>query len=209
VQLYREGGSDGTVKPNAILFTTCIAAWSRAASNCPHAPERAEHLWEVLNDLYSETGCQDKDFEPSTELGNAVISAWSRCTSRTDSVQCALGALEKLRQASKADLISYNTVLDAMSKKGLGKEAMDLLKWLESETSCGPNGLMPDRVSYNSVLAALSRSNTNRCAAAEEAEKLLRKMEAIDGPVQASLSREQQRDRRPDKMSYTCKSSGR
>lgn len=206
--------NDSAMKPNVILFTTCVAAWSWAAIRCYDAPERAEQLWTMLNDLYTESECTDPDLEPSTELGNAVISTWSRCSSRADSVERACGALETLKQAQKADLISYNTVLDAMSKKGMGDEAIQLLQWLEDNASSnssngGPTCLMPDKVSYNSVLAALSRSNSNWCASAEKAEELLRKMETLDPWTQSdilqhSLDGKIVRYRRPDKLSYTC-----
>lgn len=204
VQLYRDGGND--VKPNSIPFTTCVAAWSRAAANCPEAPERAERLWDILDELYHETAQTDKDFEPQVEMGNAVMSAWSRCTTRVDSVERSLGVLEKLKQASLDNLISYNTVLDAMSKKGLGKDAMELLQHLE-DVSKHRDSLTPNRVTYNTVLAALSRSKTaDKCAAAEEAERLLRKMNTLDEPPSRGALAAKQRclARTPDCRSYTC-----
>jgi hypothetical protein len=203
VQLFSQGQDN--VKPNSLLFTSCIAAWSRAASNCHDAPDRAERLWELLRNLYAETGSKDIELEPTTQIGNAVISAWSRCTSRLDSVQRALGALELLKQESKDDLISYNTVLDAMSKKGCAQDAMKLLQWLESQGQHSDRSLVPDLVSYNSVLAAFGRSSTTTltsdddkssipCCVADEAERLLRRMEQMNHI-------------KPDKLSYTCKSN--
>lgn len=204
IDLHHEGGRD--VKPNVILFTTCIAAWSRAAVACPHAPDRAEHLWTMLCDLHRATGNTDTDFEPSTELGNAVISAWARCTSRDDSVERALKALDLLKQEGKSDLIGYNTVLDAMSKKGMAQDAKNLLSYMERERTQPDSDVPhPDRVSYNSVLAALSRSNQDRDGSAEEAEKLLRTMQSMD--LENSLSNTERSidGIRPDRMSYTCK----
>ena len=200
VQLFSEG--QDSVKPNSLLFTSCIAAWSRAALNCNEAPDRAERLWELLRKLYAETGCRDIELEPSTQIGNAVISAWSRCVSRSDSVERALGALDILKQEGKDDLISYNTVLDAMSKKGCAQDAIKLLHWLEGPDS--NRSLVPDLVSYNSVLAAFGRSSTtaltkedkdagSKSCNADEAETLLRRMEQMNGL-------------KPDKLSYTCTS---
>jgi Pentatricopeptide repeat domain len=209
VQLYSEGKHN--VKPNSLLFTSCIVAWSRAASNCNEAPDRAEQLWSLLRNLYAETGSKDIELEPTTQSGNAVISAWSRCTSRHDSVERALGALEILKQENKDDLVSYNTLLDAMSKKGYAQHAMKLLRWLEDGNDRHHHKLAPDLVSYNSVLAAFGRSTTTVIkpddaietvrgnsdttipyCVAEEAERLLRRMEQMERL-------------KPDKKSYTCK----
>jgi hypothetical protein len=140
--------------------------------------------------LYSETGRTDIELEPTTQIGNAVISAWSRASSRPDSLERALWGLEKLKREAKDDLISYNTVLDAMSKKGLAKDAMELLQWLEAESKKRRGSLAPDLVSYNSVLAAIGRSSKDDPAVyvpALEAERLLRNMRV-----------------KPDKLSYTC-----
>jgi PPR repeat len=190
VQLYHAGSHD--VKPNSLLFTSCIAAWSRAASHNPEAPVRAEQLWQLLRSLHSATGATDICFEPTTQIGNAVISAWSRCTRRLDSVSHAITALKVLQNEAKDDLISYNTVLDAMAKKGLAQDAMDLLQWLEQESASRRTDLSPDLVSYNSVLAALGRATVEPApGAAEVAEGLLRRMEGLP-------------HLQPDKMSYTC-----
>ena len=200
VQLYAEGQE--SFKPNSLLFTSCIAAWSRAAMNCNDAPDRAERLWELLRKLYTETGYHDVELEPTTQIGNAVISAWSRAIGRPDSVERALGALDILKQEGKDDLISYNTVLDAMSRKGCAQDALALLHWLEGPDS--HRSLVPDLVSYNSVLAAFGRSSTtvstqentdasSKCCNASEAESLLRKMNKLNGL-------------KPDKLSYTCTS---
>lgn len=199
VQLYSEG--QDSVKPNSLLFTSCIAAWSRAAINCNEAPDRAERLWELLRKLYVEAGYDDVELEPTTQIGNAVISAWSRCVGRPDTVERALGALDILKKEGKDDLISYNTVLDAMSKKGCAQDALKMLQWLEGPES--KRSLVPDLVSYNSVLAAFGRSSTtsltqedkdsgSKCCNAHEAETLLRRMEQMNGL-------------KPDKLSYTCK----
>jgi PPR repeat len=190
VQLYHAGSDD--VKPNSLLFTSCIAAWSRAASQNPEAPMRAEKLWQLLRSLYNSSGAGDICFEPTTQIGNAVISAWSRCTQRPDSVPHAIAALKMLQNEVKDDLISYNTVLDAMAKRGLAQDAMDLLNWLEQESASRRPDLSPDLVSYNSVLAALGRATVEPApGAAELAESLLRKMENLW-------------HLQPDKMSYTC-----
>ena len=186
IRFYRQGLN---VKPNLITFTTCIAAWARCKDAA--APENAEHLFDTLIELYKETG--DRDFEPAAEVGNAVIAAWARAVHRFDSTDRALAALEKLTAFAKPDIISYNSVLSAYSKAGMGHKAMEMLKWLESKFEDNASDLQPDIISYNSVLAALAKGR--EAGATEQAEELLEKMEA--------LARAGKRQVKPNKISYT------
>jgi uncharacterized protein (DUF736 family) len=192
IQKYRRG-EEQLVKPNWVSFTTCIAAWARAAAHIPEAAEHAEALWDELVELYEETDEQDPDFRPTTDTGNALISAWSRCTTTPSSVSYATNALKRLQQYDKADLVSYNALLDAQSKKGMGDQAHKLLCWLERTSQLpGNEHLRPDIISYNSVLAAYSRSNSKFLESAQKAERLFHRMEELGGAL------------RPNKQSYTC-----
>lgn len=186
IRFYRDGIN---VKPNCISFTTCIAAWSR--SKDPSAPENAERLFDTLIELYKET--DDPDFEPVVEVGNAVIAAWARAADRIDSADRAMAALEKLKRFAEPDLVSYNTILSAYSKAGRGQNAVELLTWLETISENDRKDLLPDRISYNSVLTALAKDSNP--GSTEQAEELLGKMEVIDRPGQQSV--------KPDKISYT------
>jgi len=196
----------GVVKPNAIVVTTAIAAWSRAAPHSQQAPERAERLWQSLYELYQESGCRDADLAPDVEMGNAVLAAWARSyRTRQDSVEGAMAALQRFRELQLVDLTSYNTVLDALSRKGRGREARQLLEWMEEQqrqeqgSSTVENLAPPNRISYNSVLAAIARSPVVDDRTGEEAQELLRAME------QLSSSDPRRTDLKPDKRSYTSK----
>jgi uncharacterized protein (DUF736 family) len=193
IQKYRRG-EEQLVKPNWVSFTTCIAAWARAAAHIPEAAGRAEAIWDELVELYEETEGRDPDFRPTTDTGNALISAWSRCTNTPSSVVHATSALKRLQRYDKADLVSYNALLDAQSKKGMGDQAHKLLCWLERTSQLAGNEyLRPDIISYNSVLAAYSRSNSKFLESAQKAERLFHRMEELGGTL------------RPNKQTYTCK----
>jgi pentatricopeptide repeat protein len=172
--LFRQtggGSSHSAVKPNRHFFTSCIAAWARAARNgVSDAPKRAQQLLDTLTAMYQDSDCSDSDLVPDTEPANAVIDAWVRALHRPDSMAKAQQVVEQLRTFSKPDLITYNILLDGMGKRGMGKQAVELLEWLEKESSSpSPDDKntdvgdanrrrlqRPDDTSYNSVLAALA-----------------------------------------------------
>jgi pentatricopeptide repeat protein len=186
IHSYRDGVD---VKPNLVSFTTCIAAWARCKDE--NAPEKAERLLDTLIELYKESG--DKDFEPTVEAGNAVITAWARAY-RLDSTERAILTFEKLKNFAEPDQITYNAVLSAYSKAGMGRKATEMLEWMEeiSETDDGRK-LQPDIISYNSVLAALAKDP--EAGSNERAEALLERMER--------LSKSGKTYARPNKISFT------
>jgi hypothetical protein len=183
IRFYHDGVD---VKPNLVSFTTCIAAWARC--NDPSAPENAERLFDTLIKLYKESG--DSDFQPTTIVGNAVITAWARAIHLPDSTERAMAALEKLMKFAEPDLISYNAVLSAYSKAGMGLKATEMLKWLEATTE---TKLQPDIISYNSVLTALAKDREP--GSTEQAEALLEKMERLSETGKTHV--------RPNKISFT------
>lgn len=186
--MRRYRGGDESVKPNAVSFSTCISAWSQAAVKDPHAPERAEKLWDMMLEWYQEKN--DPEFAPSEATDCAVVLAWARCRCRPDSVEGALRVLEKIKATGSVTLATYNSVLDAMSKQGRAEEALQLLQWLDQSPH-----LAPDLVTYNSVLAALSRSRMNRTHYAQVSEQILHQMDAMA---------KTNRNLRPDKLSFTA-----
>ena len=180
IGLYRNGVLD--VKPSTYCFTTCIAAWSRCRK-VPHAAREAQKLLQTLLDLYEETG--DRAFRPDAATFNALIAAWARAaTDDPTSMKRARGVLDQMKSFAKPNIVSYSTLLGGMALRGLGKDALYLLDWLERERP----ELQPDIISFNSALSALARDKTDE-ESAENAEALLRRMEKSG--VQ------------PDKISYT------
>lgn len=129
------------IKPNNECFTNCIAAWSLARHR-KDAPERAEALLVMLTDLYDRT--KDGAFRPDVRLYNSVIAAWTRASDHSDSMERARGWLRSLRRHTQPDLVTFNTILDGMGKRGMGGEALELLEWLETVGRDSPD-LLPDR----------------------------------------------------------------
>jgi hypothetical protein len=188
IQLYRNGHG---VKPNKVCFTSCVNAWSWSG-RIHDAPEKAERIWRTLDELHKESGGHP-DFCPDTEIGNAVLAAWSRAVRKPDSIGRALAFLEKLKLNFTTDLVSYNTVLDALGKRGLSSKSLDLLKWLEVESKDRDLSLQPDVRTYNSVLASIAKDEERRCP--KKAEELLQTMQAKSSEGRHTI--------KPDRVSYT------
>lgn len=149
LEMYRSGKD---VVPNSFCFSNCITAWSHCR-NMPDAPAQAEELLNSLIDLYDET--KDPDFEPGIATINAVVSTWVRSSGNPDAIERGRLVLKRLESLSKPDIVSYNTLLGGMGKRGMYKEALELVHWLERQST----DLKPDLVTYNSVLQACARSS--------------------------------------------------
>lgn len=170
-RLYREGHS---VKPSSMAFTSCIAAWSRSVRN-PDAAAQAEALLDRMLALYNDTG--DKDFKPTVVTGNAVISAWAK-SENENSAERAEAVFKRLKDFCEPDTYSYNSVINAHAKRGEGLIAKRLLRQMEDACNNGRTEACPDRVTYNTVIYALSKSS--RRGSAQEAEELLEQMKSLE-----------------------------
>lgn len=177
------------VKPNTITFTSCIVAYSHCR-NLPEAPERAEKLLQQLYDLYKET--QDEDFRPDVSIVNAVVHVWTR-SSRDDAVEKAQAILEEAKEHCEPNIISYNTLLNVMARKGDSARVDQMIQMLETESQGGKTHLRPNRITYNSLLTAIVKDPSNRSA--EQAESILRRMHELHAQGRA--------DMRPDTISYS------
>ena len=164
ITLYKQGNN---VKPNFFSFTSCITALSKCQN--VRSAERGESILNMMLDLYSET--KDEDFKPSTVTFNTCLSAHAR-SDHPQSVKRAESLLAKLELYGRSDIISYNTLMNAYSKgKGgvdASNKAMVLLEKMKKE---GPK---PDRITYNSILGSLVKSNET--AAIEKANSILEHM---------------------------------
>jgi pentatricopeptide repeat protein len=202
-QLHKEKNK---LRPSAATaFTTCITAWSWAATQHPDAPERAEALLRQLlqtellhHDSSSSSGSshgnnQNNNSGPAlleqppsvVAAQNAVLSVWARSTHRPD----AISHMQQhfVSSMKNSDLDSYNTLLDGYARRGLTSEARALFDTMKKHSN---RDLHPNLASYNVLLRAYVQSPDTRM---EEVETLLYEMEDAMSTVE------------PDKFTYTCK----
>lgn len=176
IDLYRQGMG---IKPTPTLFAMCIRAWSRC-KDTTIAPLKAENLFHIISQLYEES--MDESLKPTTEVGNAVLTAWARSYERNDATSQLFAFFEKMKHSLLTNIVSYNIVLGFMGKKGHARETLQLLDWMEEEDDVA---LRPDVVTYNNTISAFY--------SAEEAERILNRMKQSPfvSPCRISYSRKQ------------------
>lgn len=135
------------------------------------AAERAQELYHRISALHVEGYYA---VAPDVVSFNSVLKAW-----QSDPVQ----ALEFWKTAStgqelQLNVRSYNTLILSLAKAGLFDQALLVLRQMQ-ETAANASSfsamiILPDRITYNTVLLAAAVSRET--AAAEAAEDLLREM---------------------------------
>jgi pentatricopeptide repeat protein len=136
------------------------------------AAERAQELYHRIAALHVEGYYA---VAPDVVSFNSVLKAW-----QSDPVQ----ALEFWKTASGAgselqlNVRSYNTLILSLAKAGLFDQALLVLRQMQETaadaSSYGAMIILPDRITYNTVLLAAAVSRET--AAAKAAEELLREM---------------------------------
>ena len=120
----------------------------------PHAAREAERLLETLLFFYEET--DGPDFRPNDRTGSAVIAAWVLTSDEPQAMKHGTQVLAKMKVFAEPDLVSYNTLLAGMGRRGHGEDALQLLDWLDRRRP----ELQPNRISFNSTLNALAKDKT-------------------------------------------------
>jgi len=192
--LYKEGFD---TKPNKFIFTSIINTW--VESNDPLCAEKADALLEKMLTLYEKTN--DAEYAPSIITFNVVLKAWSSKSSKCQSsINRIFDILRQMKELSRQkvnsnsimpDIISYNTVLSALARRGGQEAALRSLEiFAEVENS---SQLEPDINTFNSVLNCLAKSGET--SAHLEVSSFLNAMEERALRDETAIL--------PDRISYT------
>lgn len=148
LQRYKETGDDA-VKPDVVLYTNLIDAWARDSSE--HSAQRALELLQQMK--------ESDIVEPNSRTYTSVF----RALAKRGECNAAESLLRDLGQDPSIEpcLIHYNCVLDAHSKSKDWNKADRAMRFLEKMES-DDNDVVPDIISYNSVLGACSNTYVKR-----------------------------------------------
>jgi pentatricopeptide repeat protein len=161
-----------------------LEAWSKSGS--VNSAQQADLMFakiKALNETLT-AACDESTlslFDAET-YSNAIL-AWSKCSQEGSAERANELLLEMLDRyqngsfssGSEPTLIAFNGVITAWGKTGRVDKAEQVL-WLMEKIRPGCQGLVPDAVSYNSVLHAYMRSG-DRKQALEKALSLVQYME--------------------------------
>lgn len=152
------------------------------------AASRAQELLERIEALYQEGYYA---ISPDVVSYNSVLHAWTK-NNKPEKALELLRSLEQRRDKAadnaidcntnntEANVISYNTVIHAFAQNGLYQEAEELLRRMQNNDENG--GVVPDTITYNSVLYAYAQSTD--IDAPPKAEALLREMMTEENEAQ-------------------------
>jgi len=196
----RTADLSSVVRPETKTFNILINAIGRS-SYLDSAP-RAEGVLRIMFDL--EKSRNYTHIAPDSYTFTAVMTAWSRYANRsnrkardaTTRVMVLLSQMESLveqgNMAVKPSEVTFNTVLDVLSKTGSAKDAERGEQLLETMQKLSEEGKNPDasNITYNACLKSWARCASKGVAdAPDRAEALLQQM--TDRGVE------------PDRITYT------
>jgi pentatricopeptide repeat protein len=178
----------GRTSDPAILlpcYDWTLEAWSKSGS--VNSAQQADIMFakiKALNETLT-TDCDEATlslFDAET-YSNAIL-AWSKCSEAGSAEQAHQLLLDMLNRyqagafpvGSEPTLIAFNGVITAWGKTGRVDKAEEVL-WLMEEFRPECQELVPDAVSYNSVLHAYTLRNPNKKQALEKALHLVQYME--------------------------------
>jgi hypothetical protein len=156
-RLLEESPDNETLLQN---YHWLLEAWSKSSSEL--SPERAEG---ILNNMIALKKKEPGSSFPNTQSYSNAILAWakSHCKDSAEKAQVLLLKLLKsyengeFPEGSEPELIPFNGVLSAWSRIGRTDKAEEVL-WMVDKLRLTCKELLPDVVSYNTVLHAYVRS---------------------------------------------------
>lgn len=163
------GVRSGNITPDTITYTILINIYGKVGN--------AQAAEDILNQMYDDYLAGRSIVQPNVRTFTSVISAWAR-SKATDAPEKAEAILElmyglhetKAFKYVRPNLVTYNCLLDCWAKSGRkesGEQAEKLLRTMENM-----EGLLPDTISYNTVISAY----LNGPKSVEGAEMILKRM---------------------------------
>ncbi len=172
-------GSAASIKPNLVSFTSVISAWSRFSGTDVEAAQRAEDIFNLLDEL----SVLDPELRPNAFTFHAVMNAFSKsslpgaATKAQDLLDKMLERYKAGEDGAKPNRISFSICIMTWSKSeesGKSQRATILLKQMQELSREGYDTL-PDIGIYNSILRAFANDNDEDKAT--KAEQILEQIE--------------------------------
>jgi pentatricopeptide repeat protein len=166
LQDFRNGNK--TAQPDATTFNAVLHAWAKSSKQKhPDAPQRAQSILTLMQE-WSATGL---DCSPDEYSLTSVVICWAQHRG-PEHAESMLTELETAMDYGGSinhivpTIVAYNAVLHAYAKAGNAQGADQLLRrllWDDDDNDNSniniSNDIMPDETTFNTVIAAWSKSN--------------------------------------------------
>ena len=163
-----------SLEPDAVSYNSVLHAYLTRAPNSAQALKKVMALVEYMEETF-----QDRPkARPNTFTYFTLLKCWiqSRLPNHAEHAELALCNMERLWNEGDREVPPnngiYNMVMNAYAKSNhpeCREKALELLKRIKTSQY----GLVPDQVSYTSVLECLAKSSVSSLTAPQEAEALL------------------------------------
>jgi len=171
------------VRPNVVSFTAVCNAWAR--STLPNAATRAELILNKAMDLYRSGYTEAR---PNAFTFNAAITAWSRSRDKgaADNAVRLLDVMADFREETGEDDLQpnarcYNLAINAVARSRGNRcadKALALLNRMETLHDEGYPELVPDALTFGSIINAYANDRSDK-RASDKAADLLQRMESM------------------------------
>ena len=185
--------NDIDLKPTVRTFNAVLNAWGNISQSNADAAHHAEAILYRMSKLYYKKGITEC-VKPNRVNYNTCIDAWAKAGSARKAEKL-LQKMEQLYEETgdeelKPSVRDFNTVLDAYAKSidavepgDAAKQAERLIRQMEQLSECDDCGIIgkntdvkPNTRSYNSLINAYAKCNTDP-EASQKAESVLLRME--------------------------------
>jgi PPR repeat family len=175
-------------RPDEFSFNTVLNCWAR--SRDPMAAQRAEAILEHMERRFLDGSAS---FQPDVMSYNTVLTVWARSknhdkSSSTMGVDKATQLLQRMEKAfqdrtnrlAKPNSVSYNIVMNALAHSSdptAVDQAFVVFNKMVELGKQGNQSCRPDRITYTTLIHALSNQSSNPQKAAKRAIELLKELE--------------------------------
>ena len=161
LELYNDGHHK--LKPDRITFTSCIDAMSKQYQKLHRKHRRNEPECHKIEDRINALIQQmDEQGLISTMAYNILLDLFAK----TGQVKKAEETFEQMKEEKgnrnvKPDIISYNSLLQALCRQKHNQSSLAKAQSLLQSMEDGDNDVKPDVGSYNTVMTGLAKNNSS------------------------------------------------
>lgn len=162
--------------PNLFCYNMVINAYT-CQGRREGAVDNAERILHEIENIYEKT--QDESMKPDVITYTSLVTAWANSNRKGHGANRAEDILNRMMEAGcEPNTVTFNAVLKSWCKsaeRDAPEKALKIFERMEDEFRRGNKEVIPDRITYNTLIHILAKSG--RTNAMNNAERILALME--------------------------------